>query len=258
MRARKGGQARNLRRGALLDAAAATRALSITRATLYVYVSRGLIRSVPHPNEPKACLYSVADIMALIDRRDYWQCAYVFAKDMGERLKAEGIVALRNRIETIAPLLGPLDQVLTDIEQMHLLTVKLDRLNRWHMPGLLAIGDAAHAMSPAGGIGINLAIQDAVAAANILAGPLSSQLNVDELLSKVQKRRGWPTRVIQRGQQLAQDRIIGAVLQAGANFNRPPWPVRLLNSVPMLRRIPGRIIGLGIRREHVRSPQAEG
>lgn len=197
-------------------------------------------------------------LMALIDRRDYWQCAYVFAKGMGEQLKAEGIVALRNRIETIAPLLGPLDQVLTDIEQMHLLTVKLDRLDRWHMPGLLAIGDAAHAMSPAGGIGINLAIQDAVASANILAGPLSSQLNVDELLAKVQKRRGWPTRVIQRGQQLAQDRIIGAVLQAGANFNRPPWPVRLLNSVPMLRRIPGRIIGLGIRREHVRSPQAEG
>lgn len=197
-------------------------------------------------------------LMALIDRRDYWQCAYVFAKGMGEKLKAGGIVALRQRIEEIAPLLGPLDKVLTDLDQMHLLTVKLDRLDRWHMPGLLAIGDAAHAMSPAGGIGINLAIQDAVAAANILAEPLRSQANVDDLLAKVEKRRGWPTRVIQRGQQLAQDRIIGAVLKAGANFDRPPLPVRLLNRFPILRRIPGRIIGLGIRREHVRSPCVTG
>lgn len=193
-------------------------------------------------------------LLALIDRVDYWQCAFVFQKDMGEKLRAEGIVPLRQRIEAVAPMLGPLENVLTDIGQMHLLTVKLDRLDRWHLPGLLAIGDAAHAMSPVGGIGINLAIQDAVAAANILAVPLRERGEVDDLLTGVEARRGWPTRVIQYGQQLAQDRIIGAVLKPGASFNRPPWPVRMLNRFPLLRRIPGRIIGLGIRREHVRSP----
>jgi 2-polyprenyl-6-methoxyphenol hydroxylase-like FAD-dependent oxidoreductase len=195
-------------------------------------------------------------LLALIDRGDYWQCAFVFGKGMGEKLKADGIVPLRQRIEAAAPILGPLDTVLTDIDQMHLLTVKLDRLDRWHMPGLLAIGDAAHAMSPVGGIGINLAIQDAVAAANILASPMRERADVDGLLAKVEARRSLPTRVVQRGQQLAQDRIIGAVLKPGASFTRPPWPVRLLDRFPLLRRIPGRMIGLGIRREHVRSPLA--
>jgi 2-polyprenyl-6-methoxyphenol hydroxylase-like FAD-dependent oxidoreductase len=195
-------------------------------------------------------------LLALIDRGDYWQCAYVFAKGMGERLKAEGIVALRQRIEAVATILGPLDSVLTDIAQMHLLTVALDRLDTWHRPGLLAIGDAAHAMSPIGGIGINLAIQDAVATANLIAGPIRERPNVDDLLSRVEARRGWPTRVIQRGQQLAQDQIVGAVLKPGASFNRPPWPVRMLNRFPLLRRIPGRVIGLGVRRERVTSPVA--
>jgi 2-polyprenyl-6-methoxyphenol hydroxylase-like FAD-dependent oxidoreductase len=195
--------------------------------------------------------------MALIDRVDYWQCAYVFQKGMGEKLKTAGIGALRQRIEAVAPILGPLETVLTDIDQMHLLTVKLDRLDRWHMPGLLAIGDAAHAMSPVGGIGINLAIQDAVAAANILAAPMRERAEVDDLLAKVEARRSWPTRVVQRAQQLAQDRIIGAVLRPGASFTRPPWPVRMLDRFPVLRRIPGRLIGLGIRREHVQSPDAK-
>jgi 2-polyprenyl-6-methoxyphenol hydroxylase-like FAD-dependent oxidoreductase len=196
-------------------------------------------------------------LMALIDRVDYWQCAYVFQKGMGEKLKTAGIGALRQRIEAVAPILGPLETVLTDIDQMHLLTVKLDRLDRWHMPGLLAIGDAAHAMSPVGGIGINLAIQDAVAAANILAAPMRERAEVDDLLAKVEARRSWPTRVVQRAQQLAQDRIIGAVLRPGASFTRPPWPVRMLDRFPVLRRIPGRLIGLGIRREHVQSPDAK-
>jgi 2-polyprenyl-6-methoxyphenol hydroxylase-like FAD-dependent oxidoreductase len=196
-------------------------------------------------------------LMALIDRVDYWQCAYVFQKGMGEKLKAEGIAALRQRIEAVAPILGPLETVLTDIDQMHLLTVKLDRLDRWHMPGLLAIGDAAHAMSPVGGIGINLAIQDAVAAANILAAAMRAHAKVDDLLAKVEARRSWPTRAVQRAQQLVQNRIIGAVLKPGASFTRPPWPVRMLGRFPLLRRIPGRLIGLGIRREHVQSPDAK-
>lgn len=195
-------------------------------------------------------------LMALIDRKDYWQCAYVFSKGMGEQLKGEGIVALRQRIEAVAPILGPLEHVLTDMDQMHLLTVKLDRLDRWHAPGMLAIGDAAHAMSPVGGIGINLAIQDAVAAANILAGPLAAGQSVDDLLVKVEQRRSLPTRLVQRAQKVAQDRIISAVLRPGARFDRPPLPVRLLNRFALLRRIPGRLIGLGVRRERVRSPAA--
>ena len=194
-------------------------------------------------------------MMALIDRGDYWQVAYIFAKGMGAQLRAGGIVALRARIERAAPILGPLGDVLTDIDQMHLLTVELDRLTCWHRPGLLAIGDAAHAMSPIGGIGINLAIQDAVAAANFLAAPLARGEAVDDLLVKVQRRRLWPTRVIQRAQKAAQDRVIGTVLREGGPI-RAPLPVRLLDRYPLLRRIPGRFIGLGVRRERVRSPDA--
>ena len=198
---------------------------------------------------------SPGTLMALIDRGDYWQVAYIFAKGMGEKLRAEGIVKLRQRIEQAAPILGPLDNVLTDMSQMHLLTVELDRLSCWHKPGLLAIGDAAHAMSPAGGIGINLAIQDAVAAANILAAPLAEGENVDHLLGEVQQRRMLPTRLVQAAQRAAQNRIIANVL-GGTPFTRAPLIVRLLDRFPLLRRIPGRMIGLGVRRERVRSPVA--
>jgi 2-polyprenyl-6-methoxyphenol hydroxylase-like FAD-dependent oxidoreductase len=145
---------------------------------------------------------------------------------------------------------------LKDWSQFSLLSVSLDRLVRWHRPGLLAIGDAAHAMSPIGGIGINLAIQDAVAAANILAESLRGSGNVDQLLHRVERRRGFPTRVIQGGQKLIQDRVIAAVLDTDRAITRAPWPVRMLNRFPLLRRIPGRIIGLGVRREHVHSPAA--
>jgi 2-polyprenyl-6-methoxyphenol hydroxylase-like FAD-dependent oxidoreductase len=136
------------------------------------------------------------------------------------------------------------------------LTVKLDRLTCWHRPGLLAIGDAAHAMSPIGGIGINLAIQDAVAAANVLAGPLARGEDVDRLLGKVERRRLFPTRVIQAAQKLAQDNIIGRLLQSREPIRKAPLMIRLLDRFPLLRRIPGRFIGLGVRRERVRSPEA--
>lgn len=214
---------------------------------------------VPKPNDGGDALRGVVapgTLMALIDRSDYWQCAYVFPKGKGEQLRAGGIAALRERIEKVAPILGPLGSVLTDMDQMHLLTVALDRLDCWHRPGLLAIGDAAHAMSPVGGIGINLAIQDAVAAANILAVPLLRGGNVDGLLAKVEARRMLPTRIFQRGQKFAHDNVIDVVLRPGTRFDRPPWQVRLLNRCPLLRRIPGRIIGLGVRRERVRSPLA--
>lgn len=212
---------------------------------------------VPKPDDDAGALRGViapGTLLALIDRGTYWQCAYVFRKGMGEQLRVGGIAALRARIERAAPILGPLDKVLTDIDQMHLLTVRIDRLERWHRPGLLVIGDAAHAMSPVGGIGINLAIQDAVAAANLLAEPLRRQPLADHLLHTVQDRRDLPTRITQRGQMLAQDRIIGAVLRPDAAFNRPPWPVQLLNRFALLRRLPGRLIGLGFRRERVTSP----
>lgn len=214
---------------------------------------------VPKPPGTEFALRGIiapGTLMALIDRDDYWQVAYIFAKGMGEQLRAGGVEALRARIEKAAPILGPLKDVLTDIDQMHLLTVELDRLTLWHRPGLLAIGDAAHAMSPAGGIGINLAIQDAVAAANILAEPLAQGRDPDPLLHKVQDRRLFPTRMIQAAQKRAQDAIIGPVLDPARTTLRAPRIVRLLDRFPLLRRIPGRFIGLGIRREHVRSPDA--
>lgn len=193
-------------------------------------------------------------ILAMIDRGDYWQCALIIPKGGAERLTAQGIGAIRSIVAAAAPDLdlGDLDE----IEDLHLLSVKLDRLVEWHRPGLLAIGDAAHAMSPIGGIGINLAVQDAVAAANILAGPLARGAPVDDLLSKVQKRREWPTRVIQAGQKAAQDRIIGRLLEPGPPIATAPLAVRMLDRFPVLRRIPGRIIGLGVRRERVHSPAA--
>jgi 2-polyprenyl-6-methoxyphenol hydroxylase-like FAD-dependent oxidoreductase len=199
-------------------------------------------------------IVTTGSMIVLIDRNEYWQCAFIFPKGTADGLRAEGIAAMRARIELVAPDLGPLDGVLTGFDQLHLLSVTLDRLDRWHRPGLLAIGDAAHAMSPIGGIGINLAIQDAVAAANILAEPLTKSDSVDDLLARVEMRRLWPTKVIQAGQKTAQERFIRGVFAPDARIERLPWPLRLLNWVPLLRRVPGRIVGLGIRRERVRSP----
>ena len=165
------------------------------------------------------------------------------------------IDAIREEVAAAAP--SDLDLAeLDEISDLHLLTVKLDRLTTWHKPGLLAIGDAAHAMSPIGGIGINLAVQDAVAAANALAGLLASGKNVDPLLARVQERRMFPTRVIQGGQKLAQDRINGRLLQGTEPIRQAPLIIRLFDRFPLLRRIPGRIVGLGVRRERVRSPAA--
>ena len=193
-------------------------------------------------------------LLVLIDRGDYWQCAFLIPKGAAEQYRARGIAAIREEVAAAAPELNV--EELDEISDLHLLTVKLDRLVRWSKPGLLAIGDAAHAMSPIGGIGINLAIQDAVAAANILAGPLSRGEVVDELLAKVQKRREWPTRVIQAGQKAAQERVIGRLLVPGQPLTEAALLVRLLDRFPLLRRIPGRIIGLGVRRERVRSPNS--
>jgi 2-polyprenyl-6-methoxyphenol hydroxylase-like FAD-dependent oxidoreductase len=194
-------------------------------------------------------------LLVMIDRNTYWQCAFLIPKGAGEAYRARGIEAIREEVAAAAP--PDLDLAeLNDIGDLHLLTVKLDRLTCWQQPGLLAIGDAAHAMSPIGGIGINLAIQDAVASANFLAGPLARGEDVDPLLHKVEDRRLLPTRIIQGAQKLAQDRVIGRLLQTQAPITTAPLAVRLFDRFPILRRIPGRFIGLGVRRERVRSPIA--
>jgi 2-polyprenyl-6-methoxyphenol hydroxylase-like FAD-dependent oxidoreductase len=194
-------------------------------------------------------------LLVMIDRGTYWQCAFLIPKGAAEAYQARGIDAIREEVAKASP--PDLDLAeLDDISDLHLLTVKLDRLTCWQRPGLLAIGDAAHAMSPIGGIGINLAIQDAVAAANALAGPLAGGEDVDPLLHKVQERRWLPTRLIQGAQKIAQDNVIGRLLQAQAPIRKAPLVVRLFDRFPLLRRIPGRFIGLGIRRERVRSPAA--
>jgi 2-polyprenyl-6-methoxyphenol hydroxylase-like FAD-dependent oxidoreductase len=191
-------------------------------------------------------------LLVMIDRSDYWQCAFLIPKGAAESYQAKGIDAIRKEVAEAAPDLDL--RALDVIGDLKLLSVALDRLTCWHRPGLLAIGDAAHAMSPIGGIGINLAIQDAVAAANILAAPLARGADVDALLQKVEKRRLFPTRVIQAAQKLAQDRVIGRLLTRREPIQEAPMAVRLLNRLPLLRRIPGRLIGLGIRRERIRSP----
>jgi 2-polyprenyl-6-methoxyphenol hydroxylase-like FAD-dependent oxidoreductase len=195
-------------------------------------------------------------MVVLIDRRTYWQCAFLIPKGSGEAIKARGVDWIASEVRKAFPNLDFSGEGgLTSSADLHLLEVALDRLVCWHRPGLLAIGDAAHAMSPIGGIGINLAIQDAVAAANILASPLAAGDGIDHLLDAVQDRRLFPTRIVQAAQKAAQEAVIGRVL-GGAPITRAAWPVRMLDRFPLLRRIPGRLIGLGVRRERVKSPNA--
>jgi 2-polyprenyl-6-methoxyphenol hydroxylase-like FAD-dependent oxidoreductase len=193
-------------------------------------------------------------ILALINRREHWQCGYVIVKGSADRLKAQGIESLCQHIAQLAPFLADRVAELESFDDVKLLTVAVDRLPLWHKPGLLCIGDAAHAMSPVGGVGINLAIQDAIAAANILAGSLSGKGPLsNQLLAQVQKRREWPTKVIQGIQVIIQNRMISRVL-GGTGKAVPPWILRLFIYFPILQRLPGRLVGLGVRRERVKSP----
>jgi 2-polyprenyl-6-methoxyphenol hydroxylase-like FAD-dependent oxidoreductase len=214
---------------------------------------------LPRSGEPGDALRGSVEtgrMVVLIDRRTYWQCAYLIPKGSGEAIKARGIDWISGEVRKAFPDMDFSGEGgLRSTADLHLLEVALDRLICWHRPGLLAIGDAAHAMSPIGGIGINLAIQDAVATANILARPLAAGEGIDHLLDKVQARRLLPTRLIQAGQKAAQEAVIGRVL-GGAPITRAARIVRMLDRFPMLRRIPGRLIGLGVRRERVRSPVA--
>ena len=215
--------------------------------------------SLPKTGDPGDALRGSVEtgrMVVLIDRRTYWQCAFLIPKDTGEAIRARGVEWFRSEVQKAFPDLDfSGDGVLKSTKDLHLLEVALNRLIQWHRPGLLAIGDAAHAMSPIGGIGINLAIQDAVAAANILAAPIAAGKNVDDRLHKVQDRRLLPTRLVQAGQKTAQEAVIGRVL-SNQPIVRAAWPVRMLDRYPLLRRIPGRLIGLGVRRERVRSPMA--
>jgi len=192
-------------------------------------------------------------ILVTIDRGDYWQCAFVIPKGAAGEIRHKGIEYFREEIARTAPFLRDRLGELKTWDDVSLLTVAVDRLRQWSRPGLLCIGDSAHAMSPVGGVGINLAIQDAVAAANILAGPLARGENPDPLLPLVQLRRQLPTQLTQRFQILAHRRVLAPTLRRDSRIRRLPLPLRLLQRFPALRRIPARAIGLGFRPEHVRS-----
>lgn len=184
----------------------------------------------------------------LINRRDYWQCGYVIAKGAADTVRRAGLPAFQSTLTRLVPWAANRAHEIVDWDQVKLLTVQIDRLTRWWRPGLLCIGDAAHAMSPVGGVGINIAIQDAVAAGNVLArGDFS-----DERLKSIQRRREWPVKMTQRLQILAQDRIITRVLNSTEPLE-PPILFRWLTRFSLLRRIPGRLIGMGLRPEHVRT-----
>ncbi len=187
-------------------------------------------------------------ILVTIDRGDYWQCAYVLPKGHYEELKSRGMTGFRSNIAKVAPALKDQLHTLKDWDDISLLSVRVDRLEQWWRPGLLFIGDAAHAMSPVGGVGINLAIQDAVAAANALVPPIRLGQMDNGILTAIQKRREPATQKTQSMQVLIQNRLLRKVIDGAV---APPLPMRLLNAIPCLRRYPARAIGLGIQPEQV-------
>jgi len=207
------------------------------------------------PSDPGQVLgrFAPGKILVMLNRAEYWQCAFVIRKGAFAEIRNRGLEAFRDDVKSIAPFLGARVREINDWEQIKLLTVLVDRLRKWYRPGLLCIGDAAHAMSPVGGVGINLAIQDAVATANILAHPLSENYVSLTHLQKVQWRREFPTRATQWGQVQVQERILSAVLGSQQQL-RAPWVLRLFKKFPLLRRIPARLIGIGVRPEHVKTP----
>src|SRR5262245_13952476 len=192
--------------------------------------------------------------MVMLDRGSYWQCAYVIAKGEAEKLRGEGIAAFRDRVADVAPLLRDRLGELKDWDDVKLLSVAVNRLTTWARPGVLFIGDAAHAMSPVGGVGINLAIQDAVAASNLLAEPLRRGRLTLRNLEAVQERRLFPTRLTQWLQLQIQNKFLSRVLASRATPS-PPLPARWLDGCPHLRRLPARLIGVGVRPEHVRTQE---
>ena len=195
-----------------------------------------------------------AKLMIMLNRGDYWQCAYVIPKGGIDRVQAEGIDAFRQRVLSMSLFLADRIGEIKSFDDVKLLTVKVDRLRQWWRPGLICIGDSAHAMSPVGGVGVNIAVQDAVAAANRLAAPLKRGAVTDADLYAIQERRTLAVRLTQALQLAVQNRIISRALTSEQR-PKPPLMFKLLGLFPVLRRIPARLIGLGVRPEHVRTPE---
>lgn len=208
------------------------------------------------PQDPPQTMgrFDAGRIFISLNRGNYWQCGYVIPKGQFEELRQLGPEFFREQVIQLAPYLKDRVNELQSWEDVRLLTVRVDRLMQWYRPGLICIGDAAHAMSPIGGVGINLAIQDAVAAANVLAEPLRrGHLSIDHL-NRIQKRREFPTRLTQWVQVVVQRRVIARILTTKKRF-KPPFAIWLLAKFPVLRRIPARLVGVGIRPEHIKANQ---
>jgi 2-polyprenyl-6-methoxyphenol hydroxylase-like FAD-dependent oxidoreductase len=215
------------------------------------------MRIARQPGDPNQTLgrFRAGKILVTLDRDDYWQCAYLIPKGAFDAIRQKGLQAFREDIVSVAPFLrGRVDE-LKEWNDIKLLSVAVDRLRQWSRKGLLCIGDSAHAMSPVGGVGINLAIQDAVAAANILAQQLLRGAVSEEQLREVQQRREYPTHMTQKLQVFAHKRLIGPALSHQSSVQSLPLPFRLLQHFPALRRIPARVFGLGFRPEHVHTPE---
>jgi 2-polyprenyl-6-methoxyphenol hydroxylase-like FAD-dependent oxidoreductase len=210
-----------------------------------------LSRQAGDPADPMG-RFDAGRIFIMLNRGDYWQCGFVIAKGSRDQFESKGLSAFQESVAALAPFARDRVGELREWESIKLLTVQVDRLRQWHRAGLLCIGDAAHAMSPVGGVGINLAIQDAVAAANILAEPLNAGKLATEDLQRVQARREWPTKMTQRVQLIVQNRVIKTALGSTGPVT-PPLAFKMMARFPVLRRIPARMIGLGFRPEHVRT-----
>ncbi|MGO9134087.1 MAG: FAD-dependent oxidoreductase [Methylovirgula sp.] len=210
-----------------------------------------LSRKPSDPNEALGHLQA-GQMLVLINRGEHWQCGYVIAKGAAEEMKQHDVDLLRQRVAGLVPAMRDRLQEIASWDDVKLLTVAVDRLKLWHRPGLLCIGDAAHAMSPVGGVGINLAIQDAVATANILTSALKGSAPIPEtLLSLIQARRHLAVRATQAMQLFIQSQLISKVLSSRDAKLSPPWIIRVLTGIPWFRRLPARAIGLGVRPERV-------
>ncbi len=198
-----------------------------------------------------------ASLLVLIDRDSYWQCGYVIRKGAFDDIRSRGLTAFQRDIATAAPFLADRTRELNSWDKVSLLTVQIDMLERWHRDGLICIGDAAHAMSPVGGVGINLAIQDAVATANTVYRELAGGPVREETLAAIERRRTFPTRVIQNVQVFVQNRVITSVLRGTSDRDpKVPFALKLFSKIPLLQRIPAWLVGVGVRPEHVGTPEA--
>jgi 2-polyprenyl-6-methoxyphenol hydroxylase-like FAD-dependent oxidoreductase len=198
----------------------------------------------------------VNTMIVTIDRTDYWQCAYVIGKGGIGQIHERGLEAFKASVADGARFLSDRVDELKSFDDVKLLSVTVDRLTTWSKPGLLCIGDAAHAMSPVGGVGINLAIQDAVATANLLAAKLKAGTLRDDDLEAVQRRRFFPVRLVQRVQVTVHNRVLKPVVAGGSRILKVPWALKVLDANAWLRRWPAQFLGLGVRAEHVHSPDS--